>query len=86
VAERGHISIEDRMTIRLASTFCIHQSVEVVDMLYEAAGSGANLQHQPVRTPVPRHPQRRAAIAGAAAAFRDRRRAHSRLETDTSWL
>lgn len=38
---RGHITLDERMTIRQASTFAIHQSVEVVDLLYQAAGSGA---------------------------------------------
>jgi len=38
---RGHITLDERMTIRLASTFAIHQSVEIVDTLYQAAGSGA---------------------------------------------
>jgi alkylation response protein AidB-like acyl-CoA dehydrogenase len=41
VAERGHIALDERMTIRLASTFAIHQSVEVVDTLYQAAGATA---------------------------------------------
>jgi alkylation response protein AidB-like acyl-CoA dehydrogenase len=41
VRQRGHITLDERMTIRLASTFAIHQSVEVVDLLYQAAGSGA---------------------------------------------
>jgi len=41
VKRRGHITLDERMTIRLAATFAIHQSVETVDTLYEAAGSGA---------------------------------------------
>ena len=47
VKERGHITLDERMTIRLASTFAIHQSVEVVDALYQAAGSGAIFNNQP---------------------------------------
>ena len=47
VKERGHITLGERMTIRLASTFGIHQSVEVVDTLYQAAGSGAIFNNQP---------------------------------------
>ena len=41
VAERGHVTLDERMTIRLASTFAIHTAVEVVDMLYQAAGATA---------------------------------------------
>jgi indole-3-acetate monooxygenase len=41
VARVGHITLDQRMTIRLASTFAIHQSVQVVDTAYHAAGSTA---------------------------------------------
>ena len=41
VRRRGHITLDERMTIRLASTFAIHQSLEVVDTLYQAAGATA---------------------------------------------
>ena len=41
VAERGHITLDERMTIRLASTFAIHTALEVVDILYQAAGATA---------------------------------------------
>src|SRR5205814_7996757 len=41
VAQRGQITLDERMTIRLASTFAIHTSVEVVDTLYQAAGATA---------------------------------------------
>ena len=41
VARTGHITLDQRMTIRLASTFAIHQSVQVVDTAYHAAGSTA---------------------------------------------
>ena len=41
VAERGHITLDERMTIRLASTFAIHTALEVVDVLYQAAGATA---------------------------------------------
>ena len=40
-AERGHVTLDERMQIRLASTFAIHTSLEVVDMLYQAAGATA---------------------------------------------
>ena len=41
VASRGHITLDERMTIRLAATFAIHTSLEVVDILYQAAGATA---------------------------------------------
>src|SRR5689334_15961449 len=47
VAERGHITLDERMRIRLASTFAIHTSLEVVDMLYQAAGATAIFNEDP---------------------------------------
>ena len=41
VAQAGHITLDQRMKIRLASTFAIHQSMQVVDTAYHAAGSTA---------------------------------------------
>ncbi|HJU19897.1 MAG TPA: acyl-CoA dehydrogenase family protein [Stellaceae bacterium] len=41
VAARGCLALDERMTIRLASTFAIHESVKVVDACYQAAGSTA---------------------------------------------
>jgi alkylation response protein AidB-like acyl-CoA dehydrogenase len=47
VAERGHITLDERMTIRLASTFAIHTALEVVDILYQAAGATAIFNENP---------------------------------------
>ena len=47
VAERGHITLDERMTIRLAATFAIHTSLEVVDILYQAAGATAIFDENP---------------------------------------
>jgi alkylation response protein AidB-like acyl-CoA dehydrogenase len=47
VARAGHLTIDQRMTIRLASTFAIHQSMMVVDMAYHAAGSTAIFEENP---------------------------------------
>ncbi|HEX2151951.1 MAG TPA: acyl-CoA dehydrogenase family protein [Stellaceae bacterium] len=47
VRERGHITLDERMRIRLASTFAIHTSLEVVDMLYQAAGATAIFNENP---------------------------------------
>jgi alkylation response protein AidB-like acyl-CoA dehydrogenase len=47
VARAGHITLDQRMVIRLASTFAIHQSVQVVDTAYHAAGSTAIFAENP---------------------------------------
>ncbi|MGE3784705.1 MAG: acyl-CoA dehydrogenase family protein, partial [Alphaproteobacteria bacterium] len=47
VAGRGHITLDERMRIRLASTFAVHTSLEVVDMLYQAAGATAIFNENP---------------------------------------
>ena len=47
VACVGHITLDQRMTIRLASTFAIHQSLHVVDTAYHSAGSTAIFEENP---------------------------------------
>src|SRR5205085_6287139 len=47
VERSGHITLDQRMTIRFASTFAIHQSMSVVDMAYHAAGSTAIFEANP---------------------------------------
>jgi alkylation response protein AidB-like acyl-CoA dehydrogenase len=47
VARRGHITLDERMTIRLAATFAIHTALEVVDILYQAAGATAVFNENP---------------------------------------
>jgi alkylation response protein AidB-like acyl-CoA dehydrogenase len=47
VACIGHITLDQRMVIRLASTFAIHQSLQVVDAAYHAAGSTAIFEENP---------------------------------------
>jgi alkylation response protein AidB-like acyl-CoA dehydrogenase len=47
VARAGHITLDQRMAIRLASTFAIHQSLQVVDTAYHAAGSTAIFEENP---------------------------------------
>jgi indole-3-acetate monooxygenase len=41
VASSGELTLDQRMTIRLASTFAIHQARDVVDTAYHAAGATA---------------------------------------------
>ncbi|MBO0737699.1 MAG: acyl-CoA dehydrogenase family protein [Alphaproteobacteria bacterium] len=47
VESAGRITLDQRMTIRLASTFAIHQSLSVVDTAYHAAGSTAIFEDNP---------------------------------------
>jgi len=47
IARIGHITLDQRMTARLASTFAIHQSLQVVDTAYHAAGSTAIFEANP---------------------------------------
>jgi indole-3-acetate monooxygenase len=47
VERTGHITLDQRMVIRLASTFAIHQSLQVVDTTYHAAGSTAIFEKNP---------------------------------------
>jgi hypothetical protein len=47
VARVGDITLDQRMVIRLASTCAIHQSLQVVDTAYHAAGSTAIFEQNP---------------------------------------
>jgi alkylation response protein AidB-like acyl-CoA dehydrogenase len=47
VERGGRITLDQRMAIRLASTFAIHQSMSAVDMAYHAAGSTAIFEENP---------------------------------------
>ena len=47
VERSGRLTLDQRMTIRLASTFAIHQSLSVVDTAYHAAGSTAIFEENP---------------------------------------
>jgi indole-3-acetate monooxygenase len=85
-AERGHVTIDERMRIRLASTFAIHTSLEVVDMLYQAAGATAIFNENPF--------ERRFRDIHSVAQQLQGRQQHFEtvgqyllgLEADTSWL
>ncbi len=41
VARSGELTLDQRMTIRLAATFAIHEARDVVDLVYHAAGATA---------------------------------------------
>jgi alkylation response protein AidB-like acyl-CoA dehydrogenase len=86
VAQRGHIALDERMRIRLASTFAIHTSVEVVDVLYQAAGATAIFNENPF--------ERRFRDVHSVAQQLQGRQQHFEtvgqhlmgLEADTGWL
>jgi alkylation response protein AidB-like acyl-CoA dehydrogenase len=48
LARSGRLTFDQRMTIRLASTFAIHQSMAVVDTAYHAAGATAIFTANPI--------------------------------------
>ncbi len=86
VAERGHITLDERMTIRLAATFAIHTALEVVDVLYQAAGATAIFNENPF--------ERRFRDVHSVAQQLQGRQQHFEtvgahlmgLEADTGWL
>jgi alkylation response protein AidB-like acyl-CoA dehydrogenase len=47
VAQRGRLTLDHNTTIRLASTWAIHQACEVVDIAYHAAGATAIFESNP---------------------------------------
>ena len=47
VAQSGRLTLDQRMTIRLASTVAIHQSLSVVDTAYHAAASTVIFEENP---------------------------------------
>jgi alkylation response protein AidB-like acyl-CoA dehydrogenase len=86
VKERGHITLDERMTIRLASTFAIHQSVETVDVLYQAAGSGAIFNNQPFERRFRDIHSVAQQLQGRQQHFETVGQYRMGLEADTGWL
>ena len=86
VSARGHITLDERMRIRLAATFAIHTALEVVDMLYQAAGATAIFNENPF--------ERRFRDIHSVAQQLQGRQQHFEtvgqhmmgLDADTSWL
>ena len=86
VAERGYITLDERMTIRLASTFAIHTAVEVVDMLYQAAGATAIFNENPFERRFRDVHSVQQQLQGRQQHFETVGQHLLGLETDTSWL
>lgn len=49
VSDRGRLETADRVALRGAATHAIHLAKEAVDIVYEAAGSDAIFEHQPIQ-------------------------------------
>ncbi|HXO02069.1 MAG TPA: acyl-CoA dehydrogenase family protein [Stellaceae bacterium] len=86
VRERGHITLDERMTIRLASTFCIHTALEVTDILYQAAGATAIFNENPFERPWRDAHSVSQQLQGRQIHFETVGQHLMGLEPDTSWL
>ena len=86
MAKRGHITLDERMTIRLASTFAIHTAVEVVDVLYQAAGATAIFNENPFERRFRDVHSVQQQLQGRQQHFETVGQHLLGLETDTSWL
>ena len=86
VRSRGHITLDERMTIRLASTFCIHTALEVCDTLYQAAGATAIFNSNPFERPWRDVHSVSQQLQGRQVHFETVGAHMMGLEPDTSWL
>lgn len=86
VRGRGHITLDERMTIRLASTFCIHTAMEVTDILYQAAGATAIFNENPFERPWRDVHSVSQQLQGRQVHFETVGQHLMGLEPDTSWL
>jgi alkylation response protein AidB-like acyl-CoA dehydrogenase len=86
VRGRGHITLDERMQIRLASTFCIHTALEVADILYQAAGATAIFNENPFERPWRDVHSVSQQLQGRQIHFETVGQHLMGLEPDTSWL
>jgi len=86
VRARGHITLDERMAIRLNATFCIHTAMEVIDILYQAAGATAIFDENPFERPWRDVHSVSQQIQGRQAHFETVGAYLMGLEADTSWL
>ncbi len=86
MATRGHVTLDERMTIRLASTFAIHTALEVVDMLYQAAGATAIFNENPFERRFRDIHSVAQQVQGRQANFETVGQYMMGLEADTTWL
>ncbi len=85
-ARDGELTLGERMTIRLAASFAIEQSVEVVDTLYQAAGATAIFNVNPFERPFRDIHTVAQQLQGRQEHFETVGRYLMGLEADTSWL
>jgi alkylation response protein AidB-like acyl-CoA dehydrogenase len=86
VRQRGHITMDERMAIRLNATYCIHTAMEVIDILYQAAGATAIFNENPFERPWRDVHSVSQQIQGRQAHFETVGAYLMGLEADTSWL
>jgi alkylation response protein AidB-like acyl-CoA dehydrogenase len=86
VRQRGQITMDERMAIRLASTFCIHTAMDVTDILYQAAGATAIFDENPFERPWRDVHSVSQQIQGRQAHFETVGAYLMGLEADTTWL
>jgi indole-3-acetate monooxygenase len=86
VRVRGHITLDERMTIRLAATFCIHTALEVTDILYQAAGATAIFDENPFERPWRDVHSVSQQLQGRQVHFETVGAHMMGLEPDTGWL
>ena len=86
VRQRGHITMDERMAIRLNSTYCIQTAVDVIDILYQAAGATAIFNENPFERPWRDVHSVSQQIQGRQAHFETVGAYLMGLEADTSWL
>ena len=86
VDKRGHVTLDERMTIRLASTFAIHTALEVVDILYQAAGATAIFDENPFERRFRDIHSVAQQLQGRQIHFETVSQHMMGLEADTGWL
>jgi alkylation response protein AidB-like acyl-CoA dehydrogenase len=86
VDKRGHITMDERMAIRLNSTYCIHTALEVIDLLYQAAGATAIFDENPFERPWRDVHSVSQQIQGRQAHFETVGAYLMGLPADTTWL
>ena len=72
----GAISADYHPQLRLAATWAINQSRDIVAAIYQAAGVHGDFREQPAGAPDARHPRRHPAGPGPPGPFRDGRPDH----------
>jgi len=78
LARAGGYTEQQRVALRLASTWTIHQAASVVDAAYHMAGATAVFKRQPIRAPFSRHARHCPADPGPRHPLRRRRQGAAR--------